>query len=252
MFECAKYNFENYIKDNYDITNNKIAHKLNHTYHVVDNAKEICIDMNIDNKDVELAMIIALLHDIGRFEQVIEKNSFREDIINFDHAELGIKLLFDDNLIRNFIKEEEYDSIIKKAILNHNKYVLDISDMNELEVLHCKIIRDADKIDSFRAKSEEDIFVMANMTKEDIENSYITDQVFNDFMNGKTILSKDRKTGIDIWVSYIAFIFGLEFNSSLKIIKEKDYINILFNRFNYKYEKDKMNILKNKAIEYLK
>ena len=40
-------------------------------------------------------------------------------------------------------------------------------------------------------------------------------------MNEKTILSKDRKTGIDIWISYIAFIFGLEFKCSYELIKEK-------------------------------
>ena len=76
--------------------------------------------------------------------------------------------------------------------------------MTDREILHAKIIRDADKIDSFRAKATDDIRIMANITEKDIEESKITDKVFDDFMMGKTILSKDRKTGIDIWVSYIA------------------------------------------------
>ena len=92
---------------------------------------------------------------------------------------------------------------------------------------------------------------MANITEKDIEESKITDKVFDDFMKEKTILSKDRKTGIDIWVSYIAFVFGLEFNSSLKLIKEKDYVNQLFNRFVYKKDSEKMNILRDKANCYL-
>ena len=64
-------------------------------------------------------------------------------------------------------------------------------------------------------------------------------------------LSKDRKTGIDIWISYIAFIFGLEFDCSLKLIKENNYINKLFDRFDYKEEIDRMNILRNKTNSYL-
>lgn len=70
-------------------------------------------------------------------------------------------------------------------------------------------------------------------------------------MNEKTILSKDRKAGIDIWVSYIAFVFGLYFNSSLKLIKEKNYVNKLFNRFSYKNDDEKMSLLKDKANNYL-
>ena len=207
--------------------------------------------MNLDIDNINLAMVIALFHDIGRFEQVLDKNSFREDIIKYDHATLGVKLLFEDNLIRKFIKEDKYDDIIKVAILNHSKYNVDTSNMADIEILHSKIIRDADKVDSFRAKAEEDIYTMANITKEDIESSYITDKVYNDFMEEKTIISKDRKTGIDIWISYIAFVFGLEFSSSLKIIKDKDYINLLFDRFDYKYEKDKMNVLRDKALSYI-
>lgn len=123
--------------------------------------------------------------------------------------------------------------------------------MTDKEILHSKIIRDADKIDSFRAKTTDYIYTMANITEKDIEESKITDKVYNDFMNEKTILSKDRKTGIDIWVSYIAFVFDLNFNSSLKLIKEKDYINKLFNRFSYKNDDEKMSLLKDKANNYL-
>lgn len=251
MYNYAKNIFEKYIKENYDIDNEKIRHKLNHTYHVVENARIIASDMNLDNDNIEVAMVIALFHDIGRFKEAIDKNSFREDIIKYDHATLGVKLLFEDNLIRKFIKNDKYDDVIRTAILNHSKYILDTSDMTDIEILHSKIIRDADKLDSFRAKAEEAIYTMANITKEDIEDSYITDKVYNDFMEEKTIISKDRKTGIDIWISYIAFVFGLEFSNSLKIVKDKNYINILFDRFNYKYEKERMFILKDKALSYI-
>ena len=235
----------------FDLNNKMIMHKVNHTYRVVNNAKYICEDMELDDEDKDLAMVIALLHDIGRFDQAKQMKTFREDITNYDHATLGVKLLFEQNEIRNFIPTAKYDEIIKKAIANHSKYILDESGMTDWERLHAKIIRDADKIDSFSAKTTDDIQIMANITEQDIEESKITDKVFEDFMKEKTIFSKDRKTGIDIWVSYIAFVFGLEFNSSLKLIKEKDYVNQLFNRFNYKMDFEKMNRLRDKANDYL-
>lgn len=54
-------------------------------------------------------------------------------------------------------------------------------------------------------------------------------------MSKKTILSRDRKTGIDICISYVAFIFDLNFDCSFQYIKEKDYINKLINRFHYQF-----------------
>ena len=251
MYNSANNYFNKFINDNFDINDDKVSHKVKHTYHVVNNAKYICEKLNLDSLNTDIAMVIALLHDIGRFTQAKEMKTLREDIANYDHATLGVKLLFEQNEIRKFVSSNEYDDIIKKAIGNHSKYFLDESGLNDIELLHCKIIRDADKIDSYRAKTVDDIYTMANIYPEDIENSKITEKIYNDFMNEKTILSKDRKTGIDIWISYIAFLFGLEFKCSYELIKEKDYVNKLFDRFNYKLENKKMNILREKALRYL-
>lgn len=250
-YDNAKKYFEKFLNDNFDINDKKISHKINHTYNVVENAKYLCKCLELDEINTELAMIIALLHDIGRFDQTKEMQTFREDITNFDHATLGVKLLFEKSEIKNYIDNELFYPIIKKAIANHSKYILDEADMTDTEILHCKIIRDADKIDSFRAKTVDDIYTMANITKDDIEYSKVTEKVYNSFKEHKTILSKDRQTGLDIWVSYIAFIFGLEFKGSYDLINKNDYLNKLFNRFEYKVDSQTMKELKKCAFEYL-
>ena len=43
-----------------------------------------------------------------------------------EHAEFGVKLLFEDNLITKFIEDRKYDKIIGKAIYNHNKFKIEI------------------------------------------------------------------------------------------------------------------------------
>ena len=250
-YEIAKQNFEKFLNSNFDINDEKIRLKINHTYNVVENAKYICECLKLDEINTKLAMIIALLHDIGRFDQAKEMKTFREDITNFDHATLGVKLLFEKGEIKNYIDNESYYSIIEKAIANHSKYILDETNMTENEILHCKIIRDADKIDSFRSKTIDDIYTMANITRDDIENSKVTEKVYNSFKEHKTILSKDRQTGLDIWVSYIAFIFGLEFKGSYELIDNNDYLNKLFNRFEYKVDNSTMEELKKCAFDYL-
>ena len=87
------------------------------------------------------AELIALLHDIGRFEQIRCFDSFEPGTM--DHAAYGVKVLFEEGMIRNFIKEDRFDDIIKIAILKHSDYELSgIED--ERMLLHAKLIRNTD------------------------------------------------------------------------------------------------------------
>ena len=72
-------------------------------------------------------------------------------------------------------------------------------------------------------------------------------------MNSKVILRTDRKTHMDMWVSYIAFIFDYNFTSGLKYLYENDYINRLVNRVDYKDidTKQRMEAIRQHAIKYI-
>lgn len=223
MYKSAKKYFDFFIKSNFDITEEKISHKLNHTYHVVENAIYICDDMKLSDEDKKLAMLIALLHDIGRFDQAKQMESFREDVMNYDHAALGIKLLFEIGEIRNFIKTDKYDEIIKKAIGNHSKFILDESDLNEKELLHCKIIRDADKLDIYRLLSEGAFFDMAKSSGFS-DNTHFTSEVLEAFYNNKQLPRNKLKTTLDYFLNTIAFVYDINYNISFKILKEKRYL----------------------------
>ena len=253
MFEYAKNRFDKFISDNFDIKNDIVERKVTHTYNVVKMAEYIATDLKLSEEDKELAKLIALLHDIGRFLQAKEFNNLLAASKKVDHAALGAKLLFENNFIREFVKDDSFDNIIKLAILNHNKYELTNNNFTDRQLLHCRLIRDADKTDNYRVKSTANVNSMAGITKEEIENSFITDKVYKTFMSKRTIFKNDRKTAIDIWISYIAFIFDLNFSSSLKYIKENDYINILVNRFDYKNNdtKEKMEYIRNFANDFV-
>lgn len=250
-FEQAKIKFEEYL-EKYNLEYGKIELKIRHTYGVVRSSEYISKDLLLDNEDIKLAKLIALLHDIGRFEQIRRFDSFI-DSKTIDHAILGNEILFNDNVIRNFIKNNKYDNIISKAILNHNKFKIQ-DNLQGKELLHSKIIRDADKTDNFRVKVEDDFpNIIDNSDREDLENGIISDKIYNDFMSNRLIISKDRNTYIDFWVSYIAFIFDFNFDSGLKYIKKMDYINKVINRLNYKNQdtKEKMERIRKHALNYI-
>ena len=89
--------FNDYVKD-YDTKNPKVELKIKHTYSVVNKARAIAESLNIEQSEIDLACLIALLHDIGRFEQLRIYNSFYDNL-TVDHADFGVKLLFEDKLI---------------------------------------------------------------------------------------------------------------------------------------------------------
>ena len=250
-FEYAEKIFFEYLNQ-YDTENGSIKLKVLHTFEVVKNSEYIAKGLNLNTEDIELAKIIALLHDIGRFEQIKKFGFF--DNKKLEHAKFGIIVLFENGLIRNFIQEEKYDNIIKKAIYNHNKYAIE-EGLDDRELLHCRIIRDADKLDNFRIRTKdkfEDMFPRI-YNKDTINTETISNKVYNDFMNEKCIELKDRKTIIDYWVCMLAFIFDLNFDISLKYVKDKNYIDILIDRINYENRdtKVKMEEIRKCAKNYI-
>ena len=89
-YEAAHQEFERYL-DAYDREDGKIKLKIVHTYGVVSCAEEIARRKHLEEEDVQLAKLIALLHDIGRFEQIRRFDSFQPETM--DHAAYGAGLL---------------------------------------------------------------------------------------------------------------------------------------------------------------
>lgn len=234
--EKAHLAFEKFLKSYQDQTNLGFELKVTHTYHVVENAKLIATQLNLSDEEKKLAELIALLHDIGRFEEITFLKQF--DSVKFNHALYSVKMLFDDNLIRDFVKDEQYDEIIKSAISNHNKLKIEKT-LTDRSLLHAKIIRDADKLDNFRVKKEETIeaiFPGKVKSEEEIESATLSNQVYEAILKEECVDIRERITPLDYWVCVLAFIFDLNFKSTYEIIKENHYIDSLIDRFQYRNE----------------
>lgn len=227
--------------------------KVVHTMHVVENARTIAEKLNLSKEDIDLAQLIAYLHDIGRFDELQRLKKF--DSVGNDHALYASNILFHNNLIREFIQTNEYDNIIKKAIENHNKFKIEPG-LKDKELLHAKIIRDADKLDNFRVKVEEpieSIFPNRIKTIDEFNNSHISDKVYESILKNECVNIRDRVYPLDYWICILAFIFDLNFKETMIIVKEKDYINILIDRFQYTTQdtKKKMETIRKILNDYI-
>ena len=104
----VKEQFASYTRK-YDVTDDKIALKIAHTYRVADNCEQIALSLNMSEEDVDFAWLSGMLHDVGRFEQVRRYNTF-SDSRSEDHAELGADLLFgEEKLILGYTDDRERD-----------------------------------------------------------------------------------------------------------------------------------------------
>lgn len=246
--EKAKLAFKDFLEEYKDKSNLGFELKIVHTYHVAENAKKIAQELNLSKEDIELAELIGILHDIGRFEEL--KITKELNSVKFDHAGHGSEMLFEKCMIRKFIEDNQYDGIIKKAIENHSKLKIE-ENLDERTLLHSKIVRDADKIDNYRVKKDEKveaIFPKRVNKKEDMEESKLSDKVYNTVLDKKCVDIHDRVTPLDFWVCILAFTFDLNFDVSYKIVKENDYINVLVDRFEYRDEETKNRMEKVRKI----
>ena len=192
-FKHARGVFENYL-NGYDREDEKIKLKIIHTYGVVKSAREIGHRMHLNEEDQQLAELIALLHDIGRFQQLRLYNSFSPDTM--DHAAFGVQLLFEGEnpMINRFIEDRSYDELIRVAIARHSDFHLEgITDNRTL--LHARLIRDADKLDNCRVKLQDDLLVFMGASGKEIGAQEITPVVYDTVLKDQCIYSPDRVTG---------------------------------------------------------
>jgi putative nucleotidyltransferase with HDIG domain len=117
-----------------------------HTGYVTSIARELARHLELNEHDVQLAEIMGLFHDVGRFRQYSLYQTFN-DSQSEDHADLGLKVLDELELMKKLAPEDE--ALVRFAIKNHNKKVIEPTD-SKRELLFAKLLRDADKLDIYR------------------------------------------------------------------------------------------------------
>ncbi|MBR3161815.1 MAG: HD domain-containing protein [Bacilli bacterium] len=226
--------FTKYVS-NYDLSDANIKRKYDHSIRVMNLAEKYAKKLRFNKEDIEIAKIIGLLHDIGRFEQYKRYKTY-DDLKSIDHADYGVHELFDNNLINKFNINKDYYDIIHYSIKNHNKLIVNKTN-NKVFIKHSNLIRDIDKIDL--------LYTFSTIKKFKIDNSIISDKVIEDIMNHKQVDRKHVKTNNERIVVKFGFVFDINNNICLKELKsnlKKYYLSL----------NDKNNIFKNIYDETIK
>ena len=198
--------FDKYTS-NYDLNEEFYRLKYNHSKRVMDLMVKYAKKLGFSERDVELAKIIGLLHDIARFEQWRQFQTFK-DSESFDHAEYGVKLLFEDGMIKRFTNRVEDYDLIKFAIRNHNK--LDLVDCgNPRYMKFAKLIRDVDKMDI--------IYLHAYLDdlKEKGNNDIISDKVMESLMRHESVRKIDVENNNDFLCVQFSFAYDINYDECI-------------------------------------
>lgn len=259
--------FDAYVK-NYNMEDEKIRLKAEHTYRVAELCERIAVSLELEQADVDLAWLLGILHDIGRFEQVKRYGTFM-DGQSVNHAEFGAELLFEQGLIEKFItdiawngkrnvmdenlqdmskgaltkSDAEMDRIykelnlMKNAIAWHSAYRLP-ENLDERTKMFCDILRDADKVDILRVNVEfsfEDIY---NVPLEVLKKCEVTEEVMQAVYEKHAVFRDWRKSPIDYLVGHICLVYEMVYPEAVRAVVSQGYLDKLLN-FQSENEKTK-------------
>ena len=240
----------------YDIKNDKIKLKYDHTFRVANNAKIIAKSLNLKDEEIYIAYIIGILHDIGRFYQIEKYNTFSDfKIKKFDHGDLGEDILRKGELKKYLNNEEyaKYSEYVYNAVKYHNKFKLTEYEgylkLSDDTKQYINIIRDADKLDILYIVSNKNINIEENY---DYSNISLSNKIYDTLMSCKQVRYEDVKTKIDNITTHLGYVYDINFKKTFEEIYKNKYIEKYIELFKFSAEgKIKMKNIKNHINKYI-
>jgi putative nucleotidyltransferase with HDIG domain len=206
----------------------QVDFKKQHCLRVSHLAGKIAASLYLEKEDVALARITGLLHDLGRFPQLLKYNTF-DDAISGDHAAMGIDELERGNVFQGV--DPDIARIIKVAVYQHNKTLLPDT-LSERELLFCKILRDADRLDILETLTSHYANPLGELkhtiTNELPRGKGISEDVALAVKSGKTISRECLKTEEDMKVMQLSWVYDLNFKASFRILSEGRYVDKIY------------------------
>lgn len=203
-----------------------ITLKIEHTIRVRDNISRIAGSLLLSQEEVAMAEVLALFHDIGRFEQLKQYGSFNDHIK--DHAILGLKVLHSSGILDYLPIEERH--LIQRVVWLHNKYEVPETEKASV-LLFSRLVRDADKLDILGLIVEHLKTKDTNPNKELDrglgDESGPTGQIVNDILNREMVRITELNNLTDMRLMYLSWVFDINFPATLSCIEERGYLEKL-------------------------
>ncbi|MCF8076210.1 MAG: HD domain-containing protein [Desulfotignum sp.] len=201
--------------------------KKDHSERVVKEMAWMAAQLDLDNKARDLAAVMALFHDIGRFEQYARYRTF-VDHRSANHAELGVKVLRQHRVLDGLPPDQA--DLICRVISYHNRAALPDDDTEEC-LFYARMLRDADKLDIWRV-------LIDHYQRQDRDNNPavelglpdtpdISDRVFAHVVNAQIVEARHIRNLNDFKLLQIGWVFDINFLPALQQVKDRGYIEAI-------------------------
>ncbi|MHC4085985.1 MAG: HD domain-containing protein [Planctomycetota bacterium] len=223
--------FDDYVADFYgddEYVNANLKLKEDHTRRTCKEMLYLAKELSLSDEQIRLAEVIALFHDIGRFEQFVRYRTY-VDGRSVNHCLLSLEVLRQTRAL------DEVDGprrqLIEKAIEYHGSKELP-QDLNSDCLMMSKLIRDADKIDS--------LYVMTDCYSKYVDNprNYrleiefpdepgYSKEVLDELLAGRRIDYGQLRTLNDMKLCLLGWVYDVNFAPTLKRIKQLRLLEML-------------------------
>lgn len=199
--------------------------KEDHTSRVCKEILTVGEKLGLSDDELRLAEIIALLHDVGRFEQYARYGTFN-DRISVNHAQLGIDILEENKVLKDL--DPEIRDIVIKSISHHNRPALP-EEEDESCIFYTRLLRDADKLDIWKVVTD---YYHRNNEKRNAgleldlpDSPGVSPGVVEDIRNKRAVNMKNINNLNDFKLLQMAWVFDINFQPTLEIIRERHYLD---------------------------
>ncbi len=197
--------------------------KHEHTRRVCSDMDLLCRSIFLENPLLFAAQIVALFHDVGRFQQYKEHRTF-QDRKSVNHSELGLKVIDENHLFDDL--PQDLSQKIRTAILYHSAKVIPDNLTKDQDLL-CRLIRDADKLDIYSIIASH-YSNPSQARKEIIETGLpdlptVSPQVCSAVASGSIVDFSMIRCINDFKLIQVGWVYDLNFPRSFQLIKERGH-----------------------------
>ena len=230
-YDKIKASFESYvskfISESEEILSN-IDLKHKHSLRTAETIKDLAKEIELSNSDLLLVQAAALLHDIGRFEQLIKYGTF-SDTDQINHIDLGISAIQENHILAN-LNEEEKEIIIECIRFHHLPEIP--KSINEKALPFVQLVRDSDRIDAMFVAAD---YYSCNksgtnrrLEMELADKPEISKKLYQQIMKEKVVSNKEILTLNDLKLQQMSWVFDLNFKKSFQIVSEKTLLKQIY------------------------
>lgn len=199
-----------------------------HSLRVLENVDVIATSVNLEPSQLLLLRTAALLHDIGRFHQLITHETY-VDNDDLNHMQFALDLIEEQGVLNHL--EEEERALIMDCVKTHDLGVLP-SKIQKTTIALVNLLRDADRIDVLRMVS--DYYThkkvhpnrFLDMELKDVPG--VEKKIFKAIMAEKMARREDVLNLNDLKLYQMSWIFDFKYKRSFKMVSEKGYIKAIF------------------------